>query len=76
MFSVSAIQMYKQEETVLNTIICSKQCFGSGSESRSALNPHSMGSWIWIRIHKSEIYPKKEEELSVKTRKNRKISIF
>jgi hypothetical protein len=44
------------------TKLCS-QCFGSGS----ALDPHSMGSWI--RIQKSKISPKKEYKLSLKTGK-------
>jgi hypothetical protein len=42
------------------------------SVSGSALDPHSMGSWI--RIQKSKISPTKEEKLCRKTRKNMKIS--
>jgi hypothetical protein len=36
-----------------------QQCFGSGSKSGSALEPHSMGSWI--RIHIANADPDPEE---------------
>jgi hypothetical protein len=43
-------------------------CFGSRSESGSALDPHSMGSWI--RIHTANAHPDPEERKSAKKRRN------